>query len=354
MSTALIRLPDIGADGELLYVEPKTDVVVSLGPVTVRIVSDVADFPALSYFSRSAVRGTDSASPADVELYCLTADASAAARSLAAMPDRTARAKGFGRGYYVTDHFGAPAGLATRDNRFYLIGDRLENLVWPYVVKYVLLRHTVAAGSLFLKAAALVVDGAGTLVLGRGGAGKTTFVTELCRHGAGFVTNSHAVIRGAEIDGVASSMRIRPGQWLDRLGVVAAPALDPSEVVVDPLDVFPSRPTGSVPVRNICVVDFRGSDRHTVTPLRTDETYDCLEQFGLGLNVYRLEEDLLDALDGDYQRFAQAYRRMKEQLAELARTCRAYYISTDLMRTDRRDEILAMLGSCGGTTREGW
>jgi hypothetical protein len=350
MSALRIWLPDAGADGERLHVDPQMDEIVTLGPITLRIVSDVENFPALSYFSSSAVRGAGPAHPADFELYCLKADASRAARALVAMPDQTARSRNFASGYYVTDHFGPPACVVTRENRSYLIGDRLENLVWPYFVKYFLLRHAVAADSLFLKAAGLAVGGVGTLVLGRGGAGKTTFVSELCRRGAGFVTNSHAIIRESEIHGVASSMRIRPSRWLDRLGVASARALNPNEVMVDPFDVFQSCPAGPVAVRNICLVDFRGPNRHIVTPLSAAETYDFLEQFGLGMNVYRLEEDLLDIFDGDYQLFAVAYRRMKEQLSELAGTCRAYYISTDLMQATHHDEILALLGSAGGAT----
>lgn len=159
----------------------RTDVVVRVGPLRVRIISDVPNFPALAYFSR-AVRSP--AGPADVRLWCVTTTD----RDIAV--DRTARAKGFESGYYVTDHFGLPVRMSSRGKDFLLVGEHLENVVWPFFVKFLLLRHTTRAGSLFLKAAALEVGGSAALVVGRGGAGKTVFVSELCRRGAGFITTA--------------------------------------------------------------------------------------------------------------------------------------------------------------------
>lgn len=151
----------------LASVSVHTDQVVRAGPLTLRIVSDVPNFAALQYFSRAA-RMPDSTVP-DVELWCLS-------DVIPGLPaDTTARARNFASGYYVTDHFGPPVRMSSSGNRIVLLGDHLQRLVWPYVVKYLLLRHTSAAGGLFLKAAALAVGDGATLIVGRGGAGSPSW-----------------------------------------------------------------------------------------------------------------------------------------------------------------------------------
>jgi hypothetical protein len=317
-----------------------TDELLQLGPIRLRLAADVPDFAALAYFGRHA-RAAPGGAP-DHELICLSASSPAGRRIRAEASDDTARARGFAAGYYVTDHFGPPVHLVTRGRRCYVVGERLEHVVWPYFVKHLLQRHAVAAGGLFLTAAALATGGAATLVIGRGGGGKTVLVGELCRGGADFVTNSHAVVQDGQVRGVASSLRIRRGPWLDALGVAGRPALNPAEVVVDPADAFPAVATQAVPVRAICVADYRGHDG-AVRELDPDASAAVLEQFGLGLNVYRLEEDLLDDLGGDYAAFAAAYQAMRRRLRRLAGACRTYLVSADVTRPERRDELLTLL-----------
>lgn len=326
-----------------------TDELVRIGPLTVRIVSDVPAFPALRYFSR-LVRtplsppGETTTKHSDFELWCVSRVDLQFDNETGCPVDQTSRAKGFRSGYYVTDHFGPPVVSITRGRRVYLFGRELQGLIWPYYVKYLLQRHAVATGGLFLKAAAIEVDGAATLILGRGGAGKTVMLTELCRRGAGFISNSNTVVAQGAVAGVASSLRFRPGPWLDRLRVPTAPAIDPSEVVVDPLDAFPVWAMDPVPVRHIVVADYRGSTEHLVKKLSQTEALNIMTQFGLGLNVYRLEEDLLDDLAGDYRAFAQAHKEMHERLRELVGNCDAHAVSTDVLRGTNQGQLFAMLG----------
>ena len=338
------------SDAELLGVTDwKTDELVRIGPLTVRIVSDILEFPALSYFSRrvrTAVTppGSDVPLRSDEEIWCVSRAEPAFVAGPNSPVDQTARARGFLSGYYVTDHFGPPVRIVTRGKRVFLFGQQLQNLVWPYFVKHLLLRHTVTTGGLFLKAGAIALGDDGTLIVGRGGAGKTVMLSELCRRGAEFVTNSHAIINGKFMKGVASCLRMRPGPWVDRLPVHTEAALDPSEVVVDPLDAFPILATGPITVRNLIVVDFRGPSEHLVQQLREDEVLGILEQFSLGLNVYRLEEDLLDGFAGDYRAFSQAYGEMKAQMLDLAGRCRSYYVVTDIQQSANQDRLLELLG----------
>lgn len=320
------------------------DELIQMGPLTVRIVSDIPGFSVFNYFSR-AVRteispaGSEPPRRPDAELWCV----SRAEPPLGWKPDRTTRAKGFISGYYVTDHFGPPVKVATYGHKTVLFGPRLEALVWPYFVKHLLLQHTVRTGGLFLKSAAFSLGGEGTLVLGRGGGGKTVLLAECCRRGAGFVTNSHAIVTGGSLQGVASVMRMRPGPWVDELGVPTGSALDQAELVVDPFDAFGTAPRSVIP-RNLLVIDYRGPREHRIEELSGDEALAILEQFGLGLNVYRLEEDLLDGLNGDYRAFSTAYREMNGRLRSLVARCKAYYVVTDVRRPANRELLFEMLG----------
>lgn len=307
----------------------RTDMLVDLGPLVLRIVSDVPDFAVLSYFSSTA-RPTGSAEDGrepDAEVWCVsTRDA----------PDhwpvdQTARARGFLKGYYVTDHAGPPVQMVSTDRRIVLFGPRLERIVWSYVVKWVLSRHALATGAVFLKAAAFAVEGYGILLVGRGGAGKTVMLNEFCRRGARFVTNSHALITGTTLQGVRTSMRMRPGPGgSDHLGVVTRAALDPGQVVVDPTDLFGAAAVDSVPLRHIAVVDYRGPARHSVEQFTVQEAYSVLEQFGLGINVYRLEEDHLDDVDGDYRAFAAAQSALQSRLRQLVQDVPCHSVTTDV------------------------
>ncbi len=315
-----------------------TDVLIDVGPLVLRIVSDVPNFPALAYFSSAVCTDVPPGGPdlvPDAEVWCVSSrDAPAHWPS-----DSTTRARGFLNGYYVTDHSGPPVRLVSSSRRMVLFGPRLERIVWSYAVKWLLTQHSVTQGALFLKAAAVAVDGEGVLIIGRGGAGKTVMVSELCRQGARFVTNSNAVVTGTTVQGVATSMRMRPGPWVDQLGVRPKRALDPSEVVVDPAEAFGGLTEERVTLRHLAVVDYKGPRQHQVESLSKVAALSIIEQYGLGLNVYRLEEDLLDAAGGDYLSFAASYAAMQERLRTLVEACRCHLVVTDV----RRPENLAAL-----------
>jgi hypothetical protein len=325
-----------------------TDELVEIGPMTVRIVSDLPEFPALSYFSRGVrtpIVPAGSASPRrpDAEIWCVSQSEPPFISGPSSPVDRTARAQGFLTGYYVTDHFGPPVCVVTSGRRAMVFGHRLENVIWPYFVKHLLLRHTVDTGGLFLKTAAVALGSDGTLIVGRGGAGKTVMLSELCRRGATFITNSHAIVTDGVLDGVASSMRMRPGPWVDRLDVPTAAAIDPAEVVVDPLDAFGTPRHGPITVRNLMVVSYRGPSEHLVEEMSPDDALGVMEQFSLGLNVYRLEEDLLDGFDGDYLAFSRVYGEMQARLHNLVHHCRSYYVVSDVQQPANQDRLLDLL-----------
>ncbi len=321
------------------------DVIIRLGAIDLRLVSNVPGFPAQHYFSAISQKPY-AGETVDYELWCVSVSTSSLDLDfIRAHLDHSYRSDSFVNGYYVTDHFGPPVSLVTRERRYYIFGEELERVVWPYFVKWFLMLHCIDHQVLHLKAAACALGSAGTLLLGRGGAGKTVFLAHLCLHGARFVSNSHALVKDGCMRGVASSIRIRPGQWYEDLTrtVRTSSALKPGEVIIDPYKVFDVAMDEIVSVRNICILEFCHTNRHIIERLSEQEAYDFAEQFSLALNVYRLEEDLMDLCRTRYQDFSRIYSQMKRQLRELIRQSHCYYVSTDIVNPANRDEVLALL-----------
>lgn len=326
---------------------PAFDATIDLGGCRVRIVSNVSDFPALRQFSRRA-RQTASTRAPDFELWCISlATAGLTHGDVLPYTDLTARARGFRAGYYVTDHFGPPVQLVTQGRSLYVFGEQLERIVWPYFVKFLLLRFALDRDLLYLKAGAFAIGSEATLVIGRGRAGKTVCLTQMCRAGARFVTNSHALLDGDRVCGVASSMRLRADPWIEALTAEAdvQAALAEGEVVLDPADVFEFAEEPSLRVRNICFVEYAGPNVRIVEPLSREAAYLCAEQFALALNVYRLEEDLLDLLDGDHVAFAHAYGDMRAALGSVVAGARCVRVRADVLEPSVRDDLTALLAS---------
>lgn len=323
------------------------DRIIQLGPVSFRLVSNVPDFTAQQYFSAATQRDYKG-ERADYELWCISLlESELDQEYIVAHVDNTYRGNNFAAGYYVTDHFGPPAYLVTRGQRHYIFSEEFESIVWPYFVKRFLMLTSLENKSLHLKAAACSIGSAATLLLGRGGSGKTVFLTQLCLNGARFISNSHSIIKDGHVQGVASCIRIRPGPWHANLVRAAEtwPSLRAGELIVDPLDVFLASRDAITPVRNILLLDYRCKGQHIIRPLSEQEVYNYAEQFSLAVNVYRLEEDLLDLYDGDYRQFSQVYSQMKAQLLSLVRHSTCYYISSDVLSSKFREEIFSLLSA---------
>ncbi len=321
------------------------DEIVRLGPTQFRLVSNMSEFPALRYFSKTA-RTPYQDEETTFELWCVSLEKSSLDQEyILSHIDRTYRGNSFLDGYYATDHFGSPVYLVTCGQRFFVFGEQLERVVWPYFVKYFLMLHTIQGEALHLKGAACVIGTSGTLILGRGGTGKTVFLTQLCQHGAGFVTNSHAIIKDGQITGVASSIRIRSGPWFFDLidKVEQNPALKAGEIIIDPYDVFDIHIYDSVEIKNLCIIDFQQPGRHVIKKLSEQDAYNYAEQFSLAINVYRLEEDLLDLYKDDYKQFTQVYNKMKSRLKQIVQQSNCYYISSDMLDPTYRNEIFDLL-----------
>lgn len=307
---------------------PRFDIAVQLGNTSARLVSNRASFPEADFFSRHALL-TES-TLVDHELWCIDdPSGSLRARIRSYRSTRSYRAACFEIGYYATDHFGEPIVLHRFANRHYVVGEHLERVVWPYFVKFFIFTKSLEQGQLFMKAASIAFAKHGVLILGRGSGGKTTFARELCRHGAAMVTNSHAIVEGLVLTGVRSTMRVRPIENLNA-GVDHTSATRDRDVLIDPFETDRTVTENTVRLESLCIVDYRPGSDEGVTRLEPTDALGFAEQFSLGLNVYRLEEEMLEFYDHDIVRYGRAMRVLRTSLQSLVAALPCYFVRTDI------------------------
>ena len=309
---------------------------VHLGPVHIEIRSNESDFKGFRFFSEYS--SPENPDPGGVKepdfilsLCNLNVDGPWPRQELAAKRDNSYRGKRMSAGYYLTDHFGAPAYLFNRGRHYWIFAEDFEPILWPYAVKYLLTLYSMEHQVLHLKAAGVAIDGQGALLVGRGGSGKTVLLSHLCRAGAQFLSNTHALIDGQNLVGIRTAMRVRADEFFGP--IIAARQLSPSvnrsEYTADPVLDLEWSGIESAPIRSVCLLDYRGSGHRVIREIDRDTLYDYMEQFSLAVNVYGLKDDLLDAVAGDVVRFSGEMSRARIRLLALIDSSVCYYLSCD-------------------------
>lgn len=317
--------------------------VFTLGLLNIRISSNLEDFSAYDYL----VESEDSGAGVSFELICVdTALDAINADAISGATDQTMRATRMRTGHYNAHHFGAPAYVITRGTKTFIFGTGLERTVWPYFIKWFLTVFAVDNGFAHLKAAA-VANGSGdvTLILGRGGGGKTVFLTEACTAGARFVTNTHALVKGQVLHGVPSKMRVRAreGDGAQASGLVSR-HLEAGSILLDPMEAFSLPALASGPVRGIVVVNHTGRFKERVEPLAPETTRSFMQQFALAISTYGLRHDLLAASGLDLLRYGIAYDAQVEQMTALLTGIESVEVDADLLDEQVRKRTLVKLG----------
>lgn len=259
--------------------------------------------------------------------------------------DNTYRGKCFSNGYYVTDHFGDPVNVITSGNEIYLYGKYLEKIIWSYFIKYFLLLDSIDNKGLFIKAASFAINNKATLLIGKGGAGKTVFLSHMCMNKkVEFITNSNAIIKNNHIHGIYSSMRIRPGKHYNELFKVSSKHenLKEDEVIIDPDNYFEITMNTGKSVKNILILKYT-PNVHKVTKISKSICVNYLELYALGINVYKLEEDLQEYFLDNVLVLGEAYSNMKAVLNKLVGNCNCYYIETDILESANKEKIEKLL-----------
>ena len=265
--------------------------------------------------------------------------------ALAGLRDRSYRGKRMSVGYYLTDHFGAPAYLVTRGTRCWIFAEDFEPILWPYAIKHLLTVYSIGRGMLHLKAAAVAVEGRGALLVGRGGSGKTVLMNHLCGAGAEFLSNTHVLVEGLDILGIRTAMRVRADEFFGPM--IAARGLAPNvkadEYTADPLADLGWRAGRSARLGSVWLMDYRGVGTREIREMGAEVMLEYMEQFALALNVYGLKDDVLDSLGGDVGRFSVEMSAMRARLRAVIEGARCYYLSCDAADSANLREIWELI-----------
>jgi hypothetical protein len=326
---------------------------IRVGPMVVDIRSNEEHFVGMRYFPPGD-QSEDHVRADYILSFCnLSVDAPWPLQTLWEEQDKSYRAKKFAAGYYITDHFGSPAYLITRGTHYWIFGTDFEPILWPYVVKLLLTLYSMERQVLHLKAASVAIGPAGTLLVGRGGGGKTVLLTQLCRRGAQFLSNTHALIDNHTTLAVPTAMRVRNDVlFAPMIATRRLPeGLKHGEYLADPCEDLGWRGGLAAHVNNICLVDYRGTTSDSPREIDRDILFDYMEQFSLPVNVYGLKEDILDHLAGDVTEFSAQMSRMKAKLRTLVDQCRGYHVSCDAMNPRTLECLYEMLGASAPSPR---
>lgn len=313
--------------------QPRSCRQIRLGPVRVDIRSNESHFRGFRFFSETGPAASDLVARPDftLSLCNLRVDAPWPLDTLVAMRDASYRGKKMSAGYYLTDHYGSPAYLVTRGTHLWIFAEDFEPILWPYAVKHLLTVYSMQHGMLHVKAAAVAIDGQGMLLVGRGGSGKTVLLTRLCQTGAQFLSNTHALIDGQQLLGIATAMRVRPDEFF--ASIIEERRLSPSvkvgEYTANPLTDLGWSTLPAALIRAICLVDYKKMGLATIREIHRETLFDYMEQFALAINVYGLKEDILDTLGVDVNRFSEQMSQMRTRLHALVDGARCYYLSCD-------------------------
>jgi hypothetical protein len=330
---------------------------IRLGPVRIEIRSNEMDFDGFRFFSAAAgAPAIESGSRAlphfTLNLCNLNIDAPWPVQRLATLCDRSYRGRKMAAGYYLTDHFGAPAYLISRGAQYWIFAADFEPILWPYAVKHLLTVYAMQRDVLHLKAAGVAIDGGGALLVGRGGSGKTVLLSRLCQVGAQFLSNTHSLLDGRTLIGIPTAMRVRQDEFFAPLIKTRglSPSVKAGEYVIDPRRDLGWHAVESAPVRSVCLLDYRGSGRTVIREIERDVVFDYMEQFALAINVYGLKEDMLDHLGGDVERFSAQVSRTRAQLRVLIDASRCYYVSCDAADARSLRQLRDLLGAARADT----
>jgi hypothetical protein len=331
LTCAQDSMPPVGGT-----IQIRSRATVQLGPVRIEIRSNEREFRGFRFFSAppspgGTVSNGGEATDFTLTLCNLSMDGPWSRQELAARRDSNYRARRMSAGYYLTDHFGAPAYLVTCGKHYWIFAEDFEPILWPYAVKYLLTLYSLEHNLLHLKAAGIAVDGRGALLVGRGGSGKTVMLSQLCSAGAQFLSNTHALVDGSNLVGIRTAMRVRPDEFFGP--IIAArkllPGVNRSEYTADPAVDLGWSSIESAPIASVCLLDYKGSGRRVIREVEPDTLFDYMEHFSFAVNVYGLKEDVLDALGGDVARFSIEMSRMRESLRTLINSSRCHYLSCD-------------------------
>lgn len=246
------------------------------------------------------------------------------------------RANDFAKGYYVTNHYGPPSKLFIEHNEIFILGGDFETILWSYIVKIILLKKSIFENGSFIKASAIMYKNKATLFVGNGGSGKTVLVSNLCKNrDIKLICNSNAIIRNNKIIGLGSALRIR--------SVENYPLFDSDDSkLIDPDDYFETKFNTFIDIKNIVIFNYKKEIQSTIQKIGVDTCYSLMQEFALGLNVYRLEEDILDSCNTPIEA-AKIFRQQSQELLNTIKHAKNYYMCLNIFNDEDVKKIYEIL-----------
>jgi len=341
-------------DAQLKAIPWRSAARINLGLFSIDVRSTDVGIPGSRFFRRSALgvsRNPEGLEPdrgsfllSLIEPTSLAPDQLSALREVKA---DTYRAKRFRMGYYITDHFGPPHFLLNRGREYIVIGEAFDGVVWPYFVKFFLSAYAAENEMVHLKASVFSVNGCASLIVGRGGSGKSVFLSEFCRRGGMYVSNTHVLYGGGWAHGVPSAIRIRNDGIFGRLiqerrlsqGLLAG------EYVADPIEHLGWGATSKAQIKNVCIVNYRPDQPEEFRYASYEEAIAYLDQFALALNVYGLKEDIFDLVGARLKDFSAVLARDRQAVYGLAEAGRVFYANVDVSNDRIYESVSQTLAS---------
>jgi hypothetical protein len=341
-------------DAQLQAIPWRSAARIDLGLFSIDVRSTDAEIPGSRFFRRSALglsKNPEGLRPGPGSfLLSLVDSGSLAPGQLSALREVKAdsyRAKRFRMGYYITDHFGPPHFLLNRDREYVVIGDSFDKIVWPYFVKFFLSAYAAENEMVHLKGSVFALNGCASLLVGRGGSGKSVFLSEFCRRGGKYVSNTHVLYRGGWAYGVPSAIRVRNDGIFGKVirehrlseGILA------DEYVVDPIEHLGWGAASKAQIRNVCIVNYRPDQPEEFRYASREEAIAYLDQFALALNVYGLKEDIFDFVGARLKDFSAVLARDRLAVSGLAEAGRVFYANVDVLNDTTYERISQALAS---------
>lgn len=307
-------------------------IFIRIGTINVCFISNKDLEEIKKYFSKSVINIDTNI---DFEVFCFYCDFESEVfrkNIKNSTQNKRVRQKDFLKGYYITNHFGNPVNILYLKQKIILYGKSFEKIIWSYVVKYILLVNDTKR--LLVKTAAFEYQGKATLIVGRGNAGKTVLLKEMCKEKRiSYITNSNGVLSQTGIIGVGSNVRVRKKRMEKEM-----------EELIDPNDWGEVNCDKEYPIKNIWIINYQSNQKKGIREITNEECMILLEEFFLGVNVYNLEEDLLDYYSNDIIVFVEYFKRAKTILKEIIENSNKYFLSVDILKDEQRKEIMRLLG----------
>lgn len=241
------------------------------------------------------------------------------------------REKVMRQGSYRGHTFGAPAGLKLIDAHNLAIAHTDPGkIIWAYVVKFVLSVFATENGLLHLKGAAVAHNDRAYLFLGRGGSGKTEVVRALCDSGDRLMGNTHLLVKGSQVNGIKSNLRVREGDRdiylsLDKAG-------------------FPIH-DGWLPIAAVFWLKYRTDGQMSVQELSTAQAKVNVHYFGEAVKNWELKEDIADYVGADPIAFADHVNLNDQQVEDFCQNHPVRYLNLDIFGRSGLTSLRSLMDS---------